>query len=214
MFEDVKISSVKHRGRKPVKGAKIPALKEQIKTDSLQWQESRIAWYGRALKTVKLATGVNLWYKPGERPLKIRWVAVMDPITNRVEAFFSTDINMDHTTIVEAFVLRWNIEVTFEEVRAHLGVETQCQWSEKAIRRTTTILMGLFSLVCLIAEAQNKFKKELIQTATAAWYYKEGLATFVDVLVYVKRIIIREKYLNESAQNDDFVQISRQNGKH
>lgn len=210
LFEDAKISPVKRRGRKPVKGAKIPNLKEQIKAGSLHWQESRIAWYGSVLKTVKLATGVNLWYKPGEKPLKIRWVVVMDPITNRVEAFFSTDINMDHITIVETFVLRWNIEVTFEEVRAHLGVETQRQWSEKAIRRTTPILIGVFSLVCLIAEAQNKLKKELIQTSKAAWYDKEGLATFGDVLVYVKRIIIREKYLNESAQNDDFVQISRQ----
>ena len=126
------------------------------------------------------------------------------------EAFFSTDINMEPIAIVETFVLRWNIEVTFEEVRAHLGVETQRQWSEKAIRRTTPILMGLFSLVCLIAETQNKLKKELIQTATAAWYNKEGLATFADVLVYVKRLIIQEKYLNESAKNNDFVQIPRQ----
>jgi hypothetical protein len=210
LFEEVKISPVKRRGRKPLKGSKIPTLKEQIKTGCLRWQESKIAWYGSVLKTVKLATGVNLWYTSGEKPLKIRWLLVQDQVTQRVEAFFSTDINMDPIAIVETFVLRWNIEVTFEEVRAHLGVETQRQWSEKAIRRTTPILMGLFSLVCLIAETQNKLKKELIQTATAAWYNKEGLATFADVLVYVKRLIIQEKYLNESAKNNDFVQIPRQ----
>lgn len=162
------------------------------------------------LKSVRLATGVNLWYKPGEKPLQIRWVIVQDPASNRVEAFFSSNINMDAINIVETFVLRWNIEVTFEEVRAHLGVETQRQWSEKAIKRTTPVLMGLFSLVCLIAEAQNKLKNDLIQTATAAWYDKEGLATFGDVLVYVKRLIIQEKYLNDSAINDDFVQIPGQ----
>ena len=66
------------------------------------------------------------------------------------------------------------------------------------------------SNVCLIAEAQNKLKNDLIQTATAAWYDKEGLATFGDVLVYVKRLIIQEKYLNDSAINDDFIQIPRQ----
>ncbi len=210
LFESIRVNTKKRRGRKPVKGPKVPNLKQQIKDGSLHWKEARIVWYGSVLKSVRLATGVNLWYKPGEKPLQIRWVLVQDPASNRVEAFFSSNINMDAINIVETFVLRWNIEVTFEEVRAHLGVETQRQWSEKAIKRTTPVLMGLFSLVCLIAEAQNKLKNDLIQTATAAWYDKEGLATFGDVLVYVKRLIIQEKYLNDSAINDDFVQIPRQ----
>lgn len=210
LFEEIPINTEKRRGRKPVKGPKVLSLKQQIKNGCLHWQDSRIVWYGSILKSVKLATGVNLWYKPGEKPLQIRWVLVMDPVTNRVEAFFSSNINMSSITIVETFVLRWNIEVTFEEVRAHLGLETQRQWADKSIRRTTPVLMGLFSLVCLIADAQNKLKNDLIQTATAAWYDKEGLATFGDVLVYVKRLIIQEKYLNDSAINDDFVQIPRQ----
>ena len=210
LFEELPVSPERRRGRKSVKGPKAPSLKQRTKDGSLQWQGARIVWYGSVLKAVQLATGVNLWYKPGENPLQIRWVLVMDPVTNRVEAFFSTDINMSIVSIVETFVLRWNIEVTFEEVRAHLGLETQRQWADKAIRRTTPVLMGLFSLVCLIAEAQNKLKNDLIQTTTAAWYDKEGLATFGDVLVYVKRLIIQEKYLNDSAINDDFVQIPRQ----
>lgn len=210
LFENIPVITENRRGRKPVKGPKVPSLKQQIKDGNLQWEETRIVWYGSILKSVKLATGINLWYKPGEKPLQIRWVLVRDPDTNRVEAFFSTNINMSTISIVENFVLRWNIEVTFEEVRAHLGVETQRQWADKAIRRTTPVLMGLFSLVCLIAEAQNKLKNDLIQTAAAAWYDKEGLATFGDVLVYVKRLIIQEKYLNDSAINDDFVQIPRQ----
>lgn len=210
LFEGIPVSTEKRRGRKAVKGAKISSLKQQIKDGNLQWQEARIAWYGSVLKSVKLTTGVNLWYKPGKKPLQIRWVLVLDPVSNRIEAFFSTDINMNALGIIENFVLRWNIEVTFEEVRAHLGVETQRQWADKAIRRTTPVLMGLFSLVCLIAEAQNKLKNDLIQAATAAWYDKEGIATFADVLVYVKRLIIQEKYLNDSAINDDFVQIPRQ----
>ena len=193
LFEDIAVSGEKRRGRKPVKGTKIATLKQQLKDGKIQWQECKVAWYGRILKTVKLSTGVNLWYKSGEKPLKIRWVIVMDPETNRTEAFFSTDINMAAITIVENFVLRWNLEVTFEEVRANLGVETQRQWSSKAIRRTTPILMGLFSLVCLIADMQNKLTNDLIQTVSASWYDKQDNATFSDVLIYVKRLIIREK---------------------
>ena len=209
LFDDVVISTDKRRGRKPVKGTKIDTLKQQLKDGKVQWQECKVAWYGRVLKTIKLSTGVNLWYKSGEKPLKIRWVVVMDPDTNRTEAFFSTDINMTAVTIIENFVLRWNLEVTFEEVRANLGVETQRQWSVKAIRRTTPILMGLFSLVCLIAYMQNKLTNDLIQTVSAAWYDKQDNATFSDVLIYVKRLIVREKYINVSGANDDFVQIPR-----
>lgn len=210
LFDEIIVSTGKRRGRKPVKGQKIPTLKQQLQDSKIQWQEHKVAWYGRVLKTVKLSTGINIWYKSGEKPLKIRWVIVMDPETNRTEAFFSTDTNMDAVAIVENFVLRWNLEVTFEEVRANLGVETQRQWSDKAIRRTTPVLMGLFSVVCLIADMQNKLTNDLIQTVSAAWYDKQDNATFSDVLIYVKRLIIAGKYFNESAVNDEFVKIRRQ----
>jgi hypothetical protein len=209
LFDEVVTSTDKRRGRKPVKGIKIATLKQQLQDSKIQWQECKVAWYGRVLKTVKLSTGINLWYKSGEKPLKIRWVIVMDPQTSRTEAFFSTDINMTAATIIENFVLRWNLEVTFEEVRANLGVETQRQWSDKAVRRTTPVLMGLFSLVCLITNIQNKLAHDLIQTVSAAWYDKQDNATFSDVLIYVKRLIIREKYINVSGVNDEFIKIPR-----
>ena len=210
LFDEIIVSIEKRRGRKPVKGQKVPTLKQQLQEGTIDWQEHKVVWYGRILKTVKLSTGVNVWYKSGEKPLKIRWVVVMDPETGRTEAFFSTDINMDAVTIVENFVLRWNLEVTFEEVRANLGVETQRQWSDKAIRRTTPVLMSLFSIVCLITNAQNKLANDLIQTISSAWYDKQDNATFSDVLLYVKRLIIAGKYFNDSAVNDEFVKIRRQ----
>ena len=125
LFDEVEEPQVKRRGRKRVKGKKQPTLKQRLTDGSLTWNEQRIPWYGRILKNVKLSSGVALWYKAGEKPLKICWVMVCDPETNRTEAFFSTDINLNPETIVEYFVLRWNLEVTFEESRAHLGVETQ-----------------------------------------------------------------------------------------
>lgn len=97
-----------------------------------------------------LLTGTALWYTSGEKPLPLRWVITRTPDAPEkpAEAFFSTDMELAPKVMVHWFVLRWNIEVTFEEVRAHLGFETQRQWSAKAIARTTPVLMGLFSLVC------------------------------------------------------------------
>ena len=86
--------------------------------------------------------------------------------------------------IVEWFVLRWQLEVSFQELRAHLGVETQRQWSDRAIVRTTPILMGLFSWVALAAHALQE-RRPIVQR-TAAWYAKPA-PTFVDAIALVRR---------------------------
>lgn len=210
LFEMVSDNPPAARGRAPTKGKKIKQLKEQIKDDTFQWEEQKVAWYGRELKPIKFATGINLWYTSGEIPLKIRWVLVKHPDTDKVEAFFSTDVNLTPKQIIENFVLRWTIEVTFEEVRAHLGMETQRQWSNKAIKRTTPILMANFSLVCIIAHMQNSLTKSVITTLSSAWYNKQNNATFSDILLYVKKLILSKNYLSMSATNDEFVQIKRQ----
>lgn len=193
------------RGRKPQKGKKAKSLIELLADANLAWQEHEIDWYGGTKKNVKLFTGTNLWYKAGYKPLAIRWVLIQDPDTGKIEAFFSTDQTLSEIKIVEYFVLRWNIEVTFEEVRAHLGVETQRQWSDNAINQTTPVLMGLLSLVCIIGH--NLADGFSIPTLTSAWYRKNDQVTFSDVLAYVKQAIIREKYLKMSSSNDEVVQI-------
>jgi len=211
LFDEVTEEQTKGRGRKRIKGNKQLTLKERLKDGSLIWAEQKIVWYGRLLKNVELASGISLWYKSGEKPLKIRWVIVRDPETNRTEAFFSTDVNLRPENIVEYFVLRWNLEVTFEEARAHLGVETQRQWSEKAIRRTTPVLFGLFSLICLIAYKQNQQENDLVHGYSTAWYDKSDSVTFSDVLIYVKRLIIVGKSnFYKSACNDEFIKIRKQ----
>ena len=83
-----------------------------------------------------------------------------------------------------AFVWRWTTEVTFEESRAHLGSETQRQWSDLAIERTTPCLFGLYSLVFLLAHALHPDGK--VPLRQTAWYEKEE-ATFSDVLATVRR---------------------------
>jgi len=55
-------------------------------------------------------------------------VLVRDPAGKRApQAFFSTDTALAPAEIIAIFVRRWQVEVTFSEVRAHLGVETQRQ---------------------------------------------------------------------------------------
>ena len=97
-----------------------------------------------------------------------------------------TDVTADPVQIVKWFVLRWQTEVTYHEVREHLGVETQRQWSDLAILRTTPILLGLFSLVTLLAHQHTRRRKLPIRQT--AWYHK-AQPTFSDALALVRRQI-------------------------
>ena len=110
-------------------------------------------WYGGLDKTLEIVTGVSLWYHRGTDPVRLRWVLVRCPDhTLKPTAFFCSDPTVSADQILRWFVCRWNIEVTFEELRAHLGFETQRQWSERAIERTAPCLFGLFSLIVVMAK--------------------------------------------------------------
>ena len=104
----------------------------------------------------------------------------------------TTDINLSPDKMIALYIQRWNLEVTFEEVREHLGVETQRQWSDKAIARTTPILLGLYTIVCLIA---NKLHVERpIEIAQTAWYEKND-ATFSDLLKAVRKVLWKDNLI-------------------
>jgi hypothetical protein len=121
-------------------------------------------------------------------------------------AFLCTDLNAGPLQILHWFILRWNVEVTFQEARAHLGLETQRQWSNLTIARTTPTLLGLFSLVTLLAYRLTQDKP--FPVLTSAWYVKKE-PTFSDALAVVRRHIyfgLWGKYI-KSAHDPDYVLI-------
>lgn len=175
----------KRRGRPPLVGQRLPNLAVVATAQHTRWQRSRLAWYGGGTTVVDWTSGTALWYSTGTPPLRIRWILVRDPLGKRpTVAYFSTDIHQPASTIITDYVKRWAHEVTFEELRAHLGVETQRQWSDNAIERTTPALFGLFSLVVLMAFAFHPDGQ--IPLAHAAWYPKSH-ASFHDLLALVRR---------------------------
>ena len=117
--------------------------------------------------------------------MPVRWVLIQDPQGEfDTQALLSTNPEVAPAQVLEWFVLRWQLEVTFQEVRAHLGVETQRQWSDRAIARTTPVLMGLFSWIALAAHLLQK--RGPITQRKAAWYNKPA-PTFVDAIAMVRR---------------------------
>jgi DDE superfamily endonuclease len=172
------------RGRKPRKGAPLPKLAARLADPQTAWQPLTVPWYGGGTKALEVATDTALWPRRGTAPLPIRWVLVRCPAhTFRPHAFFCTDQEATPAQVLGWYVGRRNIEVTFAEARAHLGFETQRQWSDRAIARTTPCLLGLFSLVTLMARVLHP---DALPTRQAAWYPKAE-PTFADALAAVRR---------------------------
>ena len=185
------------RGPKPLKGKRLPSLKARVQEALAYGKDLDIPWYGGLTRRVRVLSNIRLWYTPGERPVALRWVLIVDPHGNTAPmAVFSTDVDQPVAMIIAAFVRRWNIEVTFEETRRHLGVETQRQWSDRAIARTTPALFALFSRVCLMAHRLVAIGQVLPIRATA--WYRKSEATFSDVLAMVSRVLWAEKYFTNS----------------
>jgi hypothetical protein len=198
----------KGRGRPPIKGKPHKKLSALLNNRSVSWQRCRISlWYGRTNRVVEIATGTALWYRSGVEPVPIRWLLVRDP-TGELEpqAFLATDLNAHPRDILGWFVSRWQVEVTFEEVRAHLGVETQRQWSDKAILRTTPVLLGLYSIVIIWTHDLAKSRK--LKPRTAAWYPKSVL-TFSDAIAAVRREIWAYQISSMSRPHRDTIEIPR-----
>ena len=196
------------RGRKPTKGARQRSLKEWAARTDTPWEPVVVDWYRGEQKTLHVFSRTALWYTSGWAPVAIRFVLVRDPDGRLADAaFFCTHLHATPTQIIEWVVMRWSVEVTFEEARAHLGVETQRQWSDKAIARTTPVLLGLFSLVTLLA--LRLCPTGHIPVETSAWYPK-STATFADCLTLVRRHLWRARYLETSPVHADFVQFPRE----
>jgi hypothetical protein len=175
------------RGPKPKKGKKQASLLERIKDTKLKWKTIEVIWYDGIKRSLEILSGVSMWYTPGFDPIAIKWVVVRDPKGKlRTEAFFSTNLNIAAIQIIRWFIFRWNIEVTFEELRAHLGFETQRQWSKLAIARTTPVLFGLFSIIVLFV---IKITKDSPLAVLSCAWYKKPEATFSDVIAAARRHI-------------------------
>jgi hypothetical protein len=172
-------------GRPRKKGKRLPKLSTVLANEQTSWQKVTINnWYGQGPTEVEITSDTAVWYHSGMPAVPIRWVLVRDPKAKfETRAFLCTDQSAEPAQILEWFVRRWQVEVTFQEVRTHLGVETQRQWSDKAIARTTPILMGLFSWITLLAhQSQNDGQLPIRQ---ASWYTK-SLPTFSDAIAIVR----------------------------
>jgi DDE superfamily endonuclease len=179
-------------GRPRTKGERLPNLADRLTAATTHWQRLSVpGWYGEKDRVIEFCSATAIWRHAGMPVVPIRWVLLRDPLGRfDPQALLCTDPTREPVQVLTWYVRRWQVEVTFREVRDHLGVETQRQWSDQAIARTTPCLLALFSLVALLAARLDPEARRAV--ATAAWYRKPH-PTFADTLAAVRRQFWQEQ---------------------
>jgi hypothetical protein len=192
-------------GRPRVVGHRQLTLAERLVDSRTRWRRLKVTgWYGQGERLLEVVSGTAIWHHPGHF-VAIRYVLVRDVAGKlRPQAFLCTDVDADPIDILGWFVRRWSIEVTFAEVRRHLGVETQRQWSDAAIARTTPALLGLFSLTTLWC---HELHAGAAPTMRAASWYPKPLPTFSDAIAAVRRELWSRRHFEMSSGQPDITKI-------
>ena len=195
------------RGPTQIIGDRQLTLKQRLSDSKTKWRSVIIdQWYGHQQKTLLICSGKAIWYKASYAAVPLRWIIIKDPEEKlRPMALLCTDVDLELDQVISFFVRRWTVEVTFEETRKHLGVETQRQWSDKAIQRTTPALMALFSIITLWAD--YLYKHNSLSLKTYAWYQKSH-PTFSDAIASVKDRIWRDQKFLTSLKTEDVYNLN------
>ncbi len=206
LYEPAPSPACKGKGRPRKKGTRLPTLQTVTDQPETVWTHQVMQhWYGEVKRAIEFTSNTAVWFHTGQSPLPIRWVTVRDPLGKfKTQAVLCTDLATTPLQIIEWFMQRWHMEVTQREVREHLGVETQRQWSDLAILRTTPALFGLFSLVTLLA--QRLAQRGNVLTRQTAWYVKPR-PTFSDALAAVRYELWRQPTFQMSKNNKDVAKL-------
>ena len=195
-------------GRPRKKGKRLATLAQVAADAETVWSRTTMArWYGQGPREIEWVSNTAVWYHAGKSVVPMRWVLIRDPHGDfEPQALLCTDLTLSALEIISNFVQRWQLEVTFEEARAHLGMETQRQWNDLAIARTTPALLGLYSIVTLMAQGLGT--TERMRVRQSAWYTKDH-ATFSDTIAWVRRYLWVTANFSMSSEHDDIVKIPR-----
>jgi hypothetical protein len=195
-------------GRPRKKGKRLPTLRQVLEHRATRWQRLTVPdWYGEGARGIEICSRAAVWYHTGLPPVPIRWVLIRDPEQRfDPQALLCTDRTQTPLTIVSWFVRRWQVEVTFQEARKHLGVETQRQWAEQAITRTTPCLLALFSVVTLVAD--RLVRHGTLPLPQNTWYRKQR-PTFADALAVVRQHYWKQMGFRVSGRQDQVAKLPR-----
>jgi hypothetical protein len=208
LFEPAPERRPNRKGRPRLKGKALPKLSVVLADAKTVWTQITMAeWYGGQTRALEYVSGTSVWYSSGRPPAPIRRALLRDPSGERdPQAFLCTDLALEPVAILGRFVFRWRIETTSQEVREHLGVETQRQWPGLAILRTTPALLGRYSLIAVWAHGLMATPAATVRPHPATWYNKSQ-PTFTDAIAAVRRVLWTPRDFSVFRQGSETMEI-------
>jgi DDE superfamily endonuclease len=208
LYDPAPARAPRQHGRPRKKGARRPTLQHLLTDPRTRWTRLTVAhWYGGEARAVEVCTDTAVWYHAGLPPVAIRWLLIRDPQDKFApQALVTTQLDHTPAQMLKWFVRRWTMEVTLQEARTHLGIETQRQWNDLAIGRTTPALFGLYSLVTRLAHGLLQADPTVV--STTAWYAKPR-PTFADAIAVVRRELWSSRYFAMSESCTETIKIPR-----
>jgi hypothetical protein len=196
----------RQHGRPRLKGQRLPTLAQVLATSATPWATATVrGGYGTRARGVPLVAATAVWYHAGMPALPSRWVLVRDPQEEfEPQALLGTDLTVDPIQILAWFVLRWRLEVPWQEARAHRGMETPRPWHALAIAHTTPALLGRFSMITLWAG--HVAQEHALPIRQAVWYRKVQ-PTFADAIAVVRQHLWTSSHFSMSPAKADRVEI-------
>ena len=194
-------------GRPRKKGQRLPTPQQVLDAPHTRWTRLPLVWYNQQERLIDISTHQAVWYHTGLPPVPIRFILIRDVLGKFApQALLSTEVALDPLDLLVFFKRRWQMEPTFRHAREHLGLETQRQWSDKAIARTTPVLLGLFSLVTLLAHSLSTHHQ---MTLRPSFWYAKSLPTFSDALALVRSRLWAALTFHLSPDEADMVKVPR-----
>jgi len=199
------VQGKKPSGRPRKKGRPLPKPQEVV-ARTRRRQPLNVSWYGGGRRDVEVVSGTAHWYRGGQPLVPVLWVWVHDCTgTHRDEYFFTTAVTWSVAAVIETYTGRWNLETTFQELRAYLGLETTRGWTEQTVLRAAPCLFGLYTVVALLyAQLPGKYRRQ----RTVCWPGKEDV-TFSEAITAARRWLWVEWVFVIPGHRSAFSKLSR-----
>ncbi len=196
----------RQHGRPRLPGKRRATMEAALTDDETPWTTRAVEpWDGAGPRAVDVCTDTAVWYHAGKPPVPLRWVLVRDPKgTFKPQALLSTNPDQTPEHMLTWCVRRWTIEVTCKDARAHLGMETQRPWNERAIGRTTPVVVSLHAIIPLAAH--RLIHQGATCVRSTAWPPKTR-PTFADTIALVRRHVWDHLDVSTSQQDTDMRNI-------
>jgi len=187
-----------NNGRPPKKGARLPSP-SQMAQSKTPWHAITAMLYGKSV-TVHYKTTDALWYNSAGTAM-LRIVIVRDPKGKRKDdCFFSTDLSMSPESILEAYALRWSLEVAFRDSKQFLGFERSQCWTRKAVERTGPFAFVSYAMVILwFIHQGHKLYPQVV--TPVPWYPHKRCPSFADMHQTARYALLRETLFTDPNKN-------------